>query len=245
MKMSSWALEHIRFALMVVLFVGLPTLFGFPGSVVLLWLEGLISIAMGAFQWIGLTRLFDGEKTGFNRFGLDWLAITLCSGGAVWGVFFFGFALSAPGSRDALTNDWGGYTLTMMILTGVPALLVGLLTSGSQVSLLRKCWPTATTRLGRRWFWASYMGWSVSWASFGAAVGLVLTYEAGPIFNQIRLFMGLILLPLSWAFYGLATGWALADVDSDKTESSTQPVKVFCGRLPPSSATPAPKRYDR
>ena len=130
-KISSWALEYIRFALMVVLFVGLPTLFGFPGSVVLLWLEGLISVVMGAFQWIGLTRLFDGEKTGFGRFGLDWLAITLCSGGVVWGIFFFGFALSAPGSKDALAHDWGDYILTMTLLVGVPALLVGLLTRWS------------------------------------------------------------------------------------------------------------------
>lgn len=159
-----------------------------------------------------------GGKTGFNRSGLDWLAIILCSGG-VWGIFFFGLALSAPGSRDAVTNNWGDYTLTMMILTGVPALLVGFLTSGSQVSLLRKCWPTATEGLGWRWFWASYLGWTVSWTAFGAAVGLVLSYEARPSFNQIRLLLGLILLPLSWAFYSLATGWALAGVNGDKPES--------------------------
>lgn len=68
MKLSTWALEHLRFALMVMLFVGVPTVFGFPGNVVLLWLEGLINMAMGPFQWVGLTHRFDGKKTGFNRF---------------------------------------------------------------------------------------------------------------------------------------------------------------------------------
>lgn len=85
MKLSFWALEHLRFALMFILFVGLPTFFGFPGAVVLLWLEGLSSAAIGAFRWIGLIRLFEGRKTGFNHFELNRLAIT--PGGVLLGIF--------------------------------------------------------------------------------------------------------------------------------------------------------------
>ncbi len=277
MKLSAWALEHLRLALIVVLLVGVPTLFGFHGNVILLLLEGLISMAMGPFQWVGLTRRFDGEKSGFNRsnskfgdskshlgakrsrlparayrlkvlgrqfqlphfwnccfnrFGLDWLAITFSSGVGICYIFFFGLALSAPG-------PWDDYTEMMMSLTGVPVLLVGFLTSGSQVSVLRKCWPTATEGLGWRWFWASYLGWTASWTAFGAAVGLVVTSGAGPIFNEVRLLLGMILLPLSWAFYGLVTGWALAGVDGDTSKNSTQPVKL---ELP---SSPAPRRKAR
>ncbi len=192
------------------------------------WVGAAIGLGIGLGQWRVLSKAGAcGHRPQGRGHGVGWVAASVAGGLLPWWPLLFALVLGGTNGGQPVT-DAGGYvggvTAAAALFAGLPGGICGIVPGIGQGLILKRLRPRAPKHSLALWIAATAIGWGVSWALEGAALGVIVTSLGvrGPL-TPVLLVGGLLVLAGCWAVTGALTGGALIATTSAETAGTGAP----------------------